>query len=324
MNKIISVFILGGLLLPGCEADPVIQSDNFRGRPVIYSLVNVNDTVHYIRVERFYSGNAAADVSGRNPDSLYFDNPAITVTMSGPAGDLNIKPEPVQIPDKSDGLFYSQEYTAYRFSLKLLNQYKQLLYSDYKITVEIPGLPVTTAVTDLQVPPVIWWPYIAQETHYITPDSPIRVQWSGGEWNEVDMAFEIMEQYPDTLKKQVVHVQRSNQEFITGHYYEVRISFELLVELIDKQLKPDRRLIRRYFGYAHTDIHTGNLDFELYMRWLRGYNDYSDLSYSNVVNGFGLVASRSTTSRDSMRLDYWSRMYLAAEPRLAKLGFIEY
>ncbi|MFA5816042.1 MAG: hypothetical protein WC865_10520 [Bacteroidales bacterium] len=323
MKTIIGLLILGGLFLSGCEEDPVIQVDGFQSHPVIYSMINVNDTEHYIRVERFYSGNAAAEVTGKNPDSLYYKDPKITVVLIGPTKYVTLTPVPVLITDKEEGFFQAPDYQVYKFN-QILKNTRDLIYSTITIKVEVPGLPISIATTALQVSPVIWNPYKAQETFYIVPDSPIRIQWSGGDWNEVDMSFEIMEQYPDSLAKKVVRIQRSNDNFITGHYYEVAFSFELLVELINKQLKPNRNLVRRYFGYVHTQVHTGNRDFAQYMQWLNGINDFNDLSYTNVVNGHGLVASRSTTVRDSLLLDYWSRMGLADEPRLEALGFIEY
>jgi hypothetical protein len=322
MKNYISLLILGGLFFTGCEEDPVIQVDGFKTHPVVYALINVNDSVHYIRIERFYSGNAAADITGRNPDSLYFHDPKIEVLLATPKKQKVITPVPVLITDKEDGFFQSPEYTVYRF-IEPLENYNSLIYNTITVKVEVPGIPACYGTTILQSSPVIWVPYKKQETFFIAADSPIRIQWSGGFWNEVDMSFDIMEQYADSLSKKVVKIQRSSDFFVTGHYFEVRISFELLVELINKQFKPNKNLIRRYFGNVRAEVHTGNEDFDTYMHFLWGINDYNDISFSNVVNGHGLVASRSTTVRDSMQLDYWSRMDLAAEPRLVALGFIE-
>ncbi|HBB90688.1 MAG TPA: hypothetical protein DC042_02970 [Bacteroidales bacterium] len=322
MRPIIGLCILGGLFLSGCEEDPEIQTRYFQSLPVLFCMINVNETEHVIRVERMYSGNAAADVSGKNADSLYFKNPDIKVHLAGFEQGRAIIPEPVWITDKEPGFFHSPDYLVYKFSLPLVSD-KRVLYRSMNVSVEVPGLPAAAATTILQTPPVIWSPNISQQTYYIVPDSPIRIQWSGSDWNEVDMYFEIIGQYPGGITTDTIHIQRVNDNFINEKYYEVRFTFELLVELIVKQFKPDKDLVRRYFGNVRTEVHTGNRDFSQYMHWYYGINDFSDVSFSNVINGRGILASRSTTIRDSMRLDYWSRQNLSLDPRMQALGFLE-
>lgn len=322
MRSIIGLCILGGLFLSGCEEDPEIQTDNFQSLPVLFCMINVNETEHVIRVERMYSGNAAADVSGKNPDSIYFKNPVITINLAGSGQGMALTPEPVWVTDKKPGFFHAPDYLVYKFSQPMVRD-KRVLYRSMTVSVEVPGLPAATATTILQTPPVIWSPNISQQTYYIVPDSPIRIQWSGSDWNEVDMYFEIIGQYPGGITTDYIHIQRVNDNFINEKYYEVRFTFELLVELIAKQLKPDKDLVRRYFGNIRTEISTGNRDFSQYMQWYYGINDFSDVSFSNVINGRGILASRSTTIRDSMRLDYWSRQNLSLDPRMQALGFLE-
>jgi len=152
MKNIIGILILGGLFLSACEEDPVIQADGFTTQPIIYSIIDSNDTVHYIRIGRVFSGLKPSGEAARNKDSIYFDS-------------IDVQ---VYVKEISTG--------------KMIN-----------LPVQVPGLPMARCETPLVSPPTIWSPDRAQTDIYIYPDSPLRVQWSGDVWNEIDITFEIKE-----------------------------------------------------------------------------------------------------------------------------------
>lgn len=56
-----------------------------------------------------------------------------------------------------------------------------------------------------------------------------------------------------------------------------------------------------------------------YMKYLNGYNDFNIQDFSNIENGLGLLASRSTFTLDSLHFDYQSRQALMKENRLKVL-----
>lgn len=77
MKYILSAFAV--LFILSCDNDLDLITD-FKEVPVVYGLLDLNDTAQYIRVERAFAdqGISANDIA-QNPDSLYFDD--ITVKL---------------------------------------------------------------------------------------------------------------------------------------------------------------------------------------------------------------------------------------------------
>jgi len=328
MKKIIGLLIIGGFLFPGCEEDPTIQAPGFQPQPVIYSIINTEDSIHYIRISRFFSGLVNPALTGQIADSIYFREAAVKVSiqpLSGPM--VSVDAEPVIMSDKGPGFFNSDSFRIYRFEKKLirvLNHTEILLFDSVFVEVTIPNLPVARCSTSLVWPPRIWSPFQAQQFVFIYPDNPMRVQWSGDNWNEVDVAFEIKEQFADSIKTRKFSIQKSNDVQINGKYYEIKVPYELVVEILNKNLEVRSDIVRRYFGTFRIDVLTGNKDFGNFMKFRNGINDFNFNPFFNVDNGIGMLSAKSSTIKTGLFLDQASRMKFANEPVLRKFRFTEY
>ena len=175
MRKIIGMLILGGLFLSACQEDPVIQTDGFATQPVIFSIIDSNDTVHYIRIGRAFSGFKPPYETARHADSIYFDSVDVKVSLreiwTGKM--VNLPVQPYVVSDKDAGIFNSENYRVFRFEKDLLRDVfvegcpwiilaQYLLYSDISVTVKVPGLPIAKCATSLVAPPIINSPKRAQ------------------------------------------------------------------------------------------------------------------------------------------------------------------
>ncbi len=322
MRNFISIFIFGGLFISACDDRIDIQVDPFLSKPVVYCMIDPNDSVHYIRIGRVFSGLQPPAISAREQDSLLFSNVSVKVRLNPfPTGGKadSVQADPVPEAAKDQGYFASQGHRVYRFVNQNLARYHSL-----RVEVEIPGLPTARASCRIIGAPVIWSPNSAQKFIYIVPDNPLRIQWSGGQWNEVDIQFQIRELYADSLATRIIRIQKVNDVQLNGKYYEIKIPYELLVQRIGQLMKPANGLIRRYFGPVNFTIHTGLEEYARYMEFQDGINDFNSNPFSNIENGLGLLSSRSSVKKGPMEIDQDSRMELAADPVLARLGFIEY
>ena len=61
-----------------------------------------------------------------------------------------------------------------------------------------------------------------------------------------------------------------------------------------------------------------------YLKYLNGFTDFTDLAFSNIKNGIGLIASRSSGMIDSLRFDYKTTQQLTNENRLKKLRLVSF
>ncbi len=329
MKTLISILILGGLFLAGCQEDVKIQYEPFETKPVIYCIIDPNDTVHSIRIERVFSGGQAAAITAAIPDSLYFKNIKVTAVLLSSTGsggaslEVSLEAKCIEVYDKEPGYFAFPRHYLYQFE-KILKSGGRNLFNFISIRVEIPGLPVVNAKSRIIGDPVVFSPNPSQQFIYIVHDRPLLIQWSGGAWNEVDISFEINEMYSDTIVKKYLQFQKVNQVPINHQYYEIRIPFELIVQEIDKTMKVDRNIIRRYFGPVNFTIHTGLREYANYIEYLYGINDFNENPFSNIEGALGLVTSRSSIKKGPMLLDQPSRFELSQDPVLQKLNFIEW
>jgi hypothetical protein len=73
-NILFLTLLFGAALFSSCSNDFEVSAP-WKDIPVVYGLLNIQDTAHYIRVEKaFLDPTANALDLARNPDSLYYDN----------------------------------------------------------------------------------------------------------------------------------------------------------------------------------------------------------------------------------------------------------
>jgi hypothetical protein len=248
---------------------------------------------------------------------------------------INLPVQPWVVPDKDPGTFNSDSYEVFRFEKDLLLDVmdpvlpeiilaQYLIYSDILVTVKVPGLPMARCSTSLVSPPKIWSPKRAQTNIYIYPDNPLRVEWSGDAWNEMDLTFDMNEQYADRVETRTFSIQKTSEIHYNGKYFEIGIPYELIVQILDKNLKVRPDIVRRFFGPFRIDLLTGNQSYHTYMEYKNGINDFNFNPYDNVENGIGLIAGKSSFIKTTVYLDQPSRLRFMVEPSLRKYRIIEY
>lgn len=80
MKNIFISLLLIVLFSAACKNDVKLNAD-YKEIMVVYGLLDRNDSVHYIRIQRAYQNtNATAQSIAQKPDSLYFDSLDVTIT----------------------------------------------------------------------------------------------------------------------------------------------------------------------------------------------------------------------------------------------------
>jgi len=69
LSLLLTIFLL---LTTGCREDMEITMDAPLAKPIIYCILNPNDSVQYLRIGRIFLGSQGALTTARNPDSIYF------------------------------------------------------------------------------------------------------------------------------------------------------------------------------------------------------------------------------------------------------------
>ena len=71
MTKSLVYILLVCVIAVSCKTDIDISAD-WENIPVVYSILDPSDTIHYVRITRVFSGNESAYVMAMQPDSLVY------------------------------------------------------------------------------------------------------------------------------------------------------------------------------------------------------------------------------------------------------------
>lgn len=111
-----------------CSTDIDLNAD-YKEIPIIYGLLDAQDSVHYIRIQKAFLGEQNAEVTAQNPDSIYYEQ-KLDVTIEArnefgdPVGDgkkyelKRVNGATVGL-DKDEGVFADEPHELYRFKAKL-------------------------------------------------------------------------------------------------------------------------------------------------------------------------------------------------------------
>lgn len=318
-------FLLILILIAGsCEETPDI-SHPADPIPVIYGIFDKKDTVHFLKVGKTFQANSDPLSSASVFDSLYFDEPEVTVYYNG----LNdsLKPTIVNTIPKDEGIFSFPNQLIYSFR----NQDGRRFRGTIAVSVRYPGIQEAYGEVKLLDSTKINTPKKVQQYIYLVPESPILVQWDIppwpvpyiAQWYEIDFGFEFIEEIPGALRSRIVHIQNSNFNLTeTPKYYELNITYEEFIRDLLIQLPVDPAVIRRYFGYHYIMINSADQNIVNYTKFLDGSTDFNNHEFSNIQNGIGLIASRTSGLVDSLQFDFKTRQQLINENRLKKYKFV--
>jgi hypothetical protein len=142
MKKItILSFFAALILMLSCQDDMNINAD-WESIPVIYCLLNQNETIHYVKVNKAFLGEASAAEMAQVSDSLFYDYVEVwidEVTRTNGNDVINRKLEFVAVDniDKPEGYFANDRNTLYAYEGELSTEYVYLL------NVNIPSANIT-------------------------------------------------------------------------------------------------------------------------------------------------------------------------------------
>ncbi|MCD6346639.1 MAG: hypothetical protein J7L96_04385 [Bacteroidales bacterium] len=315
--KVVFVILGFTLLIAACETDPVIYIDS-KPIPVIYGIFDNGDSIHYLKVGRSFGAANDPLESASVYDSLFFTDLDVKVRLTSdrnPKGTLLELEKVTEIP-KDAGIFHFPGQVLYRFEKHLM------MYNGHVVVeVKVPDLPIARAEIEMVRLCSLSTPKVNQQFIYLVPASPLRVHWSGNPWNEIDVAFEFIEDMGNsTFISKWVHIQNANY-FDSPHekYREMKITYEEFIREVLLQIPRDDMVKQTFLGYISITVLGGDANMVQYKKYLNGYTDFNIQVFSNIENGIGLVASRTSFVRDSLRFDYTTRQTLIKENRLRVL-----
>ena len=306
MKKALQLLLITGILLSTrCTTDFDLTAES-EEIPIIFTLLNQNDSIHYVRVQRAYLIDGNALDAAQVPDSIYYTDPEILhVTLKNVATGQTMGMTPVV----GDTLEIFKELGVFANSPNLLYQYIGMLNGENTHRVKVENLATgqkAVAYTNLIKSFIIKHPKAGRRLDF-SDTLPINVTWVSAEnarlydlnvrfhyreWNTSDPSL--------VFRKHVDWVVFRNETSIDadgGDDLKVQIDPSELFRLLRNKLGVHLDSIRRF------DI-TNGLEFtfvaggEILYKYRLVLNAQSGLSsneavptFTNVEGGLGVVSS---------------------------------
>jgi hypothetical protein len=323
------------IICSSCKNTIDIQAP-YKDITVVYGLMDQNDPIHYIRINKAFEGSGNAYTMAKQYDSIYYPVTAINAVLqdSDPVNDVVVKTIPLDttttVPLGPGTFLYPKQLLYYTKATLNPNDYYNLIVTNAKTGKKIHGS--TAMLQDIA---------FTQPTNMANRNQAFDLGSdpypSSVEWNSTTSAviYQMVLQFyyhsrvgngpavPQT-PLQLVFATQTAPSNLGGYQMLYSISCQQLFELITSSLQPAVNVTRHADSLSIT-FTTGTDDFNTYIQLSQpstGINQ-SVPSYSDVVNGVGLYTARHVQTYykpiDNSTID--SIQGTSQEPQFARLGF---
>lgn len=289
--------VFAGFLFTACDNELVVI-DNWKDIPVVWGFVNASDTAHYIRVEKaFLDPNTSAFVIAQVPDSLYYQNAAVTLKRiaSGETFQLTRVDGNLEGYPRKEGIF--ADAPNYLYKIKA-NEIDMVIGDEYQFSLVRNGIETPVTAETIIVPaPVIRNPSLGSQLLFRT-NSTFNFDWNDipdAGLFDIQMRFHYREKSPET-----------GNEFIP-----LSIEWTVAQGLIDSKYRmdgvefynsinaniEDNPQATRQIGVVDIILWSGGKELEEYITVAlanTGITSTQDFpEYTNLSEGKGIFTSRN-------------------------------
>ena len=344
-------------LFTSCDNDLKIIAD-WKAVPAVYGILNAQDSVHYIKLNKAFLGQGDVMMMAQEFDSLHFSVDQVGIRLLEKEEDdvpsqngtnwqtrNTYELEPTNEFVRPEGVFSSPTQTIYKTSAPLNKDfyYSVEVYrksNDTIIAQTVGPIPILSPLSVIN--PNTYSPLVILPNSYVP-----KVQWrsvSGGKMYELSMRFNYME-FPisgasDTLFKSIEINYPSIFSIDTdgGDYMDYPLSYDQFLGFIAANIPEDPTVRRLVVGFDSSPIGTGVsikhacLDFSLSAAGedLATYLELNENSnslvldrpeYSNIENGVGILSSRTVKSVNGVKISNQTNDEIAKSEVTKHLNF---
>ncbi len=315
MNKLSAIGSLAatGLCfwLAGCEQD-VTMTGSGETVPVVFAMLNPDDSVHYMRIGRSYKSEGNALDIARLKDSISYERLVPRVELYTESGWKyhELLFEPVSEMNKEDGIFTGEGFQLYRCPVN----FKSLIIKGTHLVLNVqPGLGQTlvSSVIEYVDPPKILAPKQGLLTYMNFYPAPVEVRFEDPpEFVRYELhvrltVFNILTT-GDTVVQVVDKLFTRNTEN-TGRprlfsSISVNVPGDLLLTEVRQQIRSNDGVDYRMAGDFEIHLWTGSREYYDYIDLNRMADDFGGRSITNISGGAGVFGFRYLTRIDHLHL----------------------
>lgn len=267
------------LAVQGCEEDirpPVAEAPY----PVVHCVLNRDDTAHFVRLTKTFSGPVDARIMAQNPDSLYFDDARVFIEMWDHTYVYHtLEMNPTFEMPKDSGIFFSDSSLLYKYSGRLSGPVR-LRIKIPEIQSEVIGYINILGPPSFTAPD----PANARILHFFEPE-PVRIIWSGVEGvceTTIRLRYlEITQAGIDTCRLDWVR-KSANLVLLPADYLQFLVNW----------IRPNDKVRYRVLKGIDLLVATGDAGMANYLKYRDWGIDIIEKPFSNLVNAYGFVGSR--------------------------------
>jgi len=322
------ILFLAGLMLAttSCTDDLEVHMATPIDRPIIYFLLNPNDSVQYLRIQKVYLGTENALGTAQNPDSIYPYGSVIQVAEIEKGKVLNIYPlTPIIDFPKDNGTFATQGHLIYRMDDKVRTG------KTYQLSVEMPGndkpiVSETTPYSELEVLSVNRWP---------NGINMVNGKYSKVTWNslpntetyQLSIRFHFFDiTASDTIPNHIDWLlpRVTSPTTAGGEFMYTSVPGEQWFSLLGERIPVRDDILKRVAGRFDYTWHFAGEPVETYMTQDQTQrngllSDYPQ--YSNIQNAIGIFSYRSSHARTGYSISLYTLERLTTHPATEYLKF---
>lgn len=301
------------LLLSACSTDFDLEAE-WKDIPVVYSFFSVQDTAHYVRVEKAFlePGGNAFEIA-KISDSIYYSS--LTVELENLTTGQSFVMEKVNGAEegypKEEGVFASEPNILYKLSAAAANISggDSLLLAIRRGDQIAPALARTVVVGEI-TPKLFFPPDEIKRTRY---NEPLNISWIPDDNARIfDLRFKInyLERLPGETtftRKAATWVADRNVSFPNDNSdsYTYEASWESFYQSLATNI-PEVEGATRLFENMDLFITGAGEEFFQFIRVSRANTGITSAqstpTYTNVEGGLGIVSSRYTAERKGIIL----------------------
>jgi len=287
-----------------CETE-IIPYGKFENLPVVYSIINPDDSIHYLKLTRTFQGHTNPSLTARITDSIYFEDADVKLEIRTETGWVIYRNSFKKVTNyqKEAGFFGTAINELYQLE-DSLNKYIKVGYKVFLI-VDIPGFDkVTSASSEILNRPKIINPDQWDRMLMLVDSVPQEIEWLGCEdcmYYELKFRINFTEIRYGRICDNFAEI---NYTYPVGNLY---IDQDHFFRSLSNTITPDSNVIRRIYKGIDIFIQATGQEFKDYKDLYIKAADNNGKPYTNIVNGMGIFTTVFEGSRKGLKLEIKTR-----------------
>jgi len=326
----ISFILFCSLLInTGCNNDIDILAPH-KEIPLVYCVLDQNDSVHTLRLQRSFAGEGNAWSMAKISDSIYY-NSAHVFLERWSEREFSDKVEMIRTEsvEKDSGAFASTNHILYSTNTELNT------WSEYKISVAIPAINMELSSSTFLVGKIkLVKPRSNQPSlSFSEIDKPWEVEWESATNARIyflQIRFNYLEVYgrdTTTLSQKWSIAHFASQTIKGDERMETLILKKKFYQFLSAKIPPLESGVKRIVNKKALDIIFTIGGEELYTYLQVHDAEHNPMIqkpvYTNIENGVGIFSARTTQEVKGKALTYLSIDSIAYGQYTKKLGFVD-